>query len=132
MQLFLSAVPYHWASVHIRTSRVSALHGSEFILECRVRAITGMTLPPSVEWVGLDGTVLESEENVTIGEVETRGTASTLSLSFNAVLSSQGGYYTCRATVNVPWMTVCNHLSFLQHSIWLLLVSKSIQVGKVK
>ena len=68
--------------------------------------ITGMTLPPSVEWVGPDGTVLVSEENVTIGEVETRGIVSTLSLSFNPVLSSQGGNYTCRATVNVPWMAV--------------------------
>ena len=69
-------------------------------------AVTGMTLPPSVEWVGPDGTVLESEENVTIGEVETRGTISTFSLSFNPVLSSHGGHYTCRATVNVSWMDV--------------------------
>ena len=64
-----------------------------------------MTLPPSIKWVGPDGTVLVSEKKVTVGEVETQGTVSTLSLSFNPVLSSQGGYYTCRATVNVPWMT---------------------------
>ena len=71
---------------------------------CTVGPITGMTLPHSVEWVGPDGTVLVSEGNVTVGEVETQGTVSNLSLSFNPVLSSQGGYYTCRATVNVPWM----------------------------
>ena len=71
-----------------------------------MRAITGMRLPPSVEWVGPDGTVLESGENVTIGEVETRGTVSTISLFFHPVLSSQGGHYTCRATVDVPWMDV--------------------------
>ena len=71
-----------------------------------MRAITGMTLPPSVEWVGPDGTVLESEENVTIDEAETQGTIYNLSLSFNPVFSSQGGYYTCRATVNVPWMVM--------------------------
>ena len=100
------AVPYRWANVYISTSRGSALNGSEYTLECTVSAITGMTLPPSVEWVGPDGTVLASEKNVTIGEVETRGTVSILSLIFNPVLSSQGGYYRCRATVNVPWMAV--------------------------
>ena len=73
---------------------------------CTVNAINGMTLPPLMEWVGPDGTVLASEENVTIGEVETQGTVSNISLFFNPVLSSQGGYYTCRATVNVPWMAV--------------------------
>ena len=83
---------------------------------CTVRPNTGMRLPPSVEWVGPDGTLLVSEENMTVGEVETQGTVSTFSLSFHPVLSSQGGYYTCRATVNVPWMenqpvqlsTTCN------------------------
>ena len=56
-----------------------------------------MTIPPSIEWVGPDETVLVS---VIVGEVETQGTISTLSLSFHPLHSSQGGYYTCRATVN--------------------------------
>ena len=69
-----------------------------------MRPITGMTIPPSIEWIGPDGTVLVSNGNVTVGEMETQGRVHTLSLSFHPVLSSQGGFYTCRATVNVPWM----------------------------
>ena len=99
------AVPDNWANVSIESEpENNALQGSEYTLLCTVRAITGMTLQPSMEWVGPDGTVLVNEENVTIDEVETRGTVSTLSLSFHPVHSSQGGFYTCRATVNVPWM----------------------------
>ena len=71
---------------------------------CTMRPITGMTLPPLMEWVGPDGNVLVSGGNVTISEVKTQGIVSTISLSFHPVLSSQGGYYTCRATVNIPWM----------------------------
>ena len=68
---------------------------------CTMRPITGMTLQPLMEWVGPDGNVLVSGGNVTISEVETRGIVSNFSLSFHPVLSSQGGHYTCRATV---WM----------------------------
>ena len=96
-------VPDNWAYVYI-DSRKDALHGSEYTLLCTVMAINGMTLPPSIVWVGPDGTVLVSEENVTVGEVETQGTVSTSSLTFNPVLSSQGGRYTCIVTVDVPWM----------------------------
>ena len=95
-------VPDLWADINI-TGR-NALYGSEYTLLCTVRAINGMTLQPSIEWEGPNGTVLMSEGNVTVGEVETEGTVSTLSLSFNPVHSSQVGYYTCRATVNVSWM----------------------------
>ena len=57
-----------------------------------------------MEWVGPNGTVMVSGGNVKISEVETQGIVSTISLSFHPVLSSQGGNYTCRATVNARWM----------------------------
>ena len=57
-----------------------------------------------MEWVGPDGTVLVSNGNVTVGEMKTQGRVHTFSLSFHPVLSSRGGFYTCRATVNVSWM----------------------------
>ena len=63
-----------------------------------------MNLVPSVEWVGPDGVVVVSEGNRTVGQVETQGTTSTLILSFNPVLFSDGEWYTCRAAISVPWM----------------------------
>ena len=120
-----SPVPDLWADINI-TGR-NALYGSEYTLLCTVRAITGMTLPPSIEWVGPDGTVLVSEGNVTVGEVETRGTVSTLSLSFHPVHSSQGGFYTCRATVNVPWMV--DQPAQLSTTFNMPVTSKSFDLG---
>ena len=77
----------------------------DYTLVCTVRAIIGMNLPVRMEWVGPDGAVVGSEGNRTVGEVETQGTLSTLSLSFHPVFSSDGGRYTCRAAITVPWMT---------------------------
>ena len=42
--------------------------------------------------------------NITVGEVETQGTISTLTLSFSPVLTSNGGKYECRAAISVSWM----------------------------
>ena len=103
---FIVAVPDDWASVAINESTdANALHGTEYTMLCTVTGIPGMRLTPTVEWVGPDGDVIEeSDGNRTLGNVVTRGTVSTLSLTFNPVLSSDGGRYTCRTSVNVPWM----------------------------
>ena len=103
---FIVAVPDDWASVAITNSTgANALHGTQYTLLCTVTGIPGMTLSPSVDWVGPDGDVIEeSDGNRTLGDVVTRGTISTFSLTFNPVLSSDGGRYTCRTSVNVPWM----------------------------
>ena len=65
-----------------------------------------MRLIPSIEWVGPNGTVVESDENRTVGELTTRGIVHTLPLSFDTFDPSYGGRYTCRAAVSVPWMDV--------------------------
>ena len=67
--------------------------------------IEGITLPVTVEWVGPDGDVVMSEGNRMVGVVEVQGTVSTLSLSFSPVFSSDGGSYTCRAAISVPWVS---------------------------
>ncbi len=106
LQYYPYTVPDDWASVAITNpTGENALHGTEYTLLCTVTGIPGMTLPPSVEWVGTDGDVIEgSDGNRTVSAVMSQGTVSTLSLTFNPVLSSDGGKYTCRASINVPWM----------------------------
>ena len=98
-------VPDNWASVEIgNTTGQNALHNTDYTLTCTVTAISGMNLAPSVEWVGPGGGVVVSGGNITVGEVETQGTISTLTLSFSPVLTSNGGRYVCRAAIPVPWM----------------------------
>ena len=100
------AVPDDWCRVSVSNlGGENALHLKQHSLLCTVTAIPGMTLPPLVEWVGPDGTVLLSGGNMTVGSVNTQGSVSTFSLSFNPVLNSDGGTYTCRAAVHVPWMS---------------------------
>ena len=98
------AVPESWGIIGITTNSRKALNGSNFTLFCTVRAISGMRLTPSMEWVGPDGTVVTNTGKRTVTEVKTRGTMSTFSLSFDPILTSDGGMYTCRAAINVPWM----------------------------
>ena len=98
-------VPDNWASVVAGNSTgQNALHNTDYTLTCTVTAISGMNLAPSVEWVGPDGGVVVSGGNITVGEVETRGSISTLTLSFSPVLTSNDGRYVCRAAISVPWM----------------------------
>ena len=101
-----NSVPNDWATTEVSNpSGQNALENMDFTLMCAVRAIAGMTLPVRMEWVGPDGAVVGSEGNRTVGEVQTQGTLSTLTLSFQPVFSSDGGRYTCRAAITVPWMT---------------------------
>ncbi len=105
MQSFYIIVPDDWATVEVsNSSGQNALNNTEYTLVCAVRVIAGMNLPVRMEWVGPDGAVVGSEGNWTVGEVETQGTLSTLTLSFHPVFVSDGGSYLCKAAITVPWM----------------------------
>ena len=99
-------VPDAWATIDIQNSTgENALNNTDYILTCTVTAIEGITLPVTVEWVGPDGDVVTSEGNRMVGEVEVQGRVSTLSLSFSPVYFTDGGNYTCRAAISVPWLS---------------------------
>ena len=114
-------VPDDWATVDITNStNQNALHNTNFALTCTVRVIPGMNLASSVEWVGPDGVVMMSnmslhsgsgsggsgsgESGSGFGSDSNSNSTFILTLSFNPVLSSDGGRYTCRAAISVPWM----------------------------
>ena len=104
--MFVYPVPDDWATIEItNSSGQDTLNNTDYTLVCAVRVISGMTLPVRMEWVGPDGAVVGSEGNRTVGEVETQGTLSTLTLSFHPVFFADGGQYVCRASITVPWMT---------------------------
>ena len=64
-----------------------------------------MNIPPAVQWLYPNGTVVEkSTERITVGERETNGRYTTLTLTFSPVLTTDGGEYTCVTSVDVPWM----------------------------
>ena len=78
------------------------------MLVCTVRLMTGLRIAPDVNWYhnGTDGSVIESSEHVIVNKTYSNSnTVITLSLTFSPVLNDDGGVYSCRAQVTVPWMT---------------------------
>ena len=132
--LLFYTVPDDWATIEIsnfqgNSSGQDALDNTDYTLVCAARVISGMTLPVRMEWVGPDGAVVRSEENRTVGEVETYGTFFTLTLTFHPVFSSDGGRYTCRAATTVPWMT--RQPATISNSVHMPVTSECHYVGNV-
>ena len=137
-------VPDDWATVDITNStNQNALHNTNFALTCTVRVISGMNLAPSVEWVGPDGVMIMSDVSLHSGSGSPYGGSGSggsgsgfggsgsnlnstfiLTLSFNPVLSSDGGRYTCRAAISVPWMATMPPL--ISSSVDMSVTSKAI------
>ena len=64
-----------------------------------------MNIVPEVHWYHPDGSLIETGGRLTVGTAETDGTVTTLTLTFSPVTNDDGGVYSCRAQVTVPWMT---------------------------
>ena len=63
--------------------------GQTYSLTCSVQVVPHLVVEPSIEWTRQDGTVLNASSG------------SRLQLNFNPVMTSDGGRYTCRASVNI-------------------------------
>ena len=66
-----------------------------------------MNIAPVIQWYYPNGSaVLESGKRVTVGSLQSHSSGvKTTSLTFSPVESDDGGEYSCRAQVTVPWMT---------------------------
>ena len=80
------------------------INDTHYTLTCTVHGISGMHLPAVIEWVDRDGSVMTSSQRITVGEEVSVGTDTTLSLTFDPVYNRDAGVYSCRASVDVPWM----------------------------
>ena len=71
--------------------------GEEYALTCRVNVSAGT---PSIQWQYRNGNVVATGGDITVGSQETSGTTvTTLTLTFNPLLTSHGGEYICRSVV---------------------------------
>ena len=118
------AVPNKWATFSTSTAPVSsALNNTEFTITCEVNAISGISLPVSIKWFLPNGDLATTQGRLTVGDVMATNSTlissqveqacgispnyvsiSTLSMTFDPVDNSDGGVYTCQATINIPWM----------------------------
>ena len=101
-------MPDNWATVEItNVTEGDALHQHNYTLVCTVQAIRGMNIAPYVYWYYPNGSQVETGRRLTVYTMETitNGSTTILSLTFSPVLHDDGGLYSCRAQVTVPWMT---------------------------
>ena len=102
---YYNVVPDSWATIEItNVTKGDALHEHKYILVCTVQITRGMKIVPDINWYSADGRVVETNERIAIRK-DHSDTVVSLKLTFSPVLSDDGGEYTCRAQVTVPWMT---------------------------
>ena len=82
----------------------SSIAGSVYSLVCMVKVVDGLVVVPDVVWMK-DGGVLVNGTNTTLTRTVSGGNSS-LNLTFNPLLTSHGGQYTCVATISVPQLSL--------------------------
>ena len=81
--------------------------GEMLTLTCRVTVVGGLTVQPDIVWLVSGGSAVRSGvNNVTINNVVRNGSESTVGLEFSSLHTSDGGQYTCRATINMQLIGV--------------------------
>ena len=80
-----------------------ATEGNEYHLTCTVSVISGLTVDGvSVSWLGPDGNVIEESNNTTTAVLATSSTTTSAKVAFQPLRSTNGGDYTCIATIMIP------------------------------
>ena len=101
-------MPDDWATIEItNVTEGDALHQHDYTLICTLQAIQGMNIARQVYWYYPNGSQVETGGRLKVGTMETaiNDSITILSLVFSPVLHDDGGVYSCRAQVTVPWMT---------------------------
>ena len=55
--------------------------------------IEGMNIPPVIQWLHLNGSVIESGKRITVNISQSNSSRVTTSLKFSPILSADGGAY---------------------------------------
>ena len=74
--------------------------GYNFTLSCTVTLTAGLLGPPLVVWVDASGQQISSTEDITLGDPAILGQVTNRTLNFDPIRTSDGGTYTCLATLS--------------------------------
>ena len=84
----------------VTASSGSSIAGSVYSLVCTVKVVDGLVVVPDVVWMK-DGRVLVNGTNRIIS-----GGNSTLTMTFNPLLTSHGGQYICFANISIQQLSL--------------------------
>ena len=91
------------------TPSTFAMTGQPYSLTCTVHVVQYLAVIPDVTWLAPDGSSLQSESGITVGQPVRNGNITTLRLSFNQLDQSHAGNYTCRACISVNEVAIERH-----------------------
>ena len=94
--MILFSYPAEQYDISISTAGGVPTAGEEYALTCSVNVSAGS---PSLLWWYSNGTMVATGGDITVGSQETSGTVTTLTLTFNPLLTTRGGEYICRSVV---------------------------------
>ena len=77
-------------------------------LTCSVTTVENLVTPPHVEFINAFGDELLMQKDIHIGSPITEGMVTTLMLEFSPLTTSLGGFYICRATIDIPQAAIVN------------------------
>ncbi len=86
--------------------------------------IAGLALPVTIEWLHSNGSAVSNDRIVVHSTTVSRVT--TLTMTFAPILTTDGGGYSCQASINVPWMD--EQPPSIAESVHIPVTSKSISV----
>ena len=84
--------------------------GQSFKLTC-IAILDGITGPPAIEWLSLNNSVLNRSSVAVENMVMVNDSTYDRTLVFSRVLTSHGGQYTCRATLDEASAAATTELS---------------------
>ena len=137
-------VPSEWATFSASSPDFSPLYNHTYTLVCEVTPVPGMNLPITVNWILPNGDLVTEEDGtISSGTMKTDYFVTSalspscnvaprylfkaeLPIIFNPIVSSNGGHYSCRAVVKIPWQG--NQTSQLTRNIPIIVTSE-LKVG---
>ena len=81
--------------------------GQAHTLTCIATLVENLVVESTLKWLDADGRVVGGND-IIVGPPITTGTNTTITLTFNPLLTSHGGRYTCRAGVNISAISLSN------------------------
>lgn len=104
--------------------------GQPFTLICSVKVVQDLVEQPSVEWLNFTTNEPLTGNGIAVGVLQTSGTTSALTLTFDSLTMSQIRAYVCQGCVNIDKASIQNHCASTKPCITLerkCVVNHSIQ-----
>ena len=114
----------------VTASSGSSIAGSVYSLVCTVKVVDGLVVVPDVVWMK-DGRVVVNGTNTTLTRTVSGGN-STLNLTFNPLLTSHGGQYSCQATQQVLNLSTTFNWSLTIQSKELLVCKSNLKLNSYR